>query len=371
MYVWADDMVGEYLELMDENTSLMVISDHGFKLGELHDDPTITNSMRRVSDDFHDLDGIIYLAGRGVRTGVRIPTVRQLDITPTILELLGLPAADNMPGRVLTDALTVDEPRPRVASYETTSTGNRPDAGDDAVDREVIAHLEALGYLDGDDEDHDPVTPTRSHADMLLRAGRYEEAAAAFEKLAEEEPENAMVQLNLAVALSNQRRLDEALVILERVEELDPTNPLLYFNRGAIYEWQGNEKAAVEEYRRTLQVDANHERAKLALERLTGSARVYVPANEEQRRAMELAVQAAELSRRGDYEQAIELLDEAAALAPDLAMVHQYRSNVSYLAGDLDGAIAALERVLELEPENAVARKNLEAARKKRDSSPQ
>lgn len=40
------------------------------------------------------------------------------------------------------------------------------------------------------------------------------------------------------------------------------------------------------------------------------------------------------------------------------------RSNVSYLMGDSDAAIAALEKGLEIEPDNALFRQNLEQLRK-------
>ena len=56
-------------------------------------------------------------------------------------------------------------------------------------------------------------------------------------------------------------------------------------------------------------------------------------------------------------------LDEAQRIAPGLALVHQYRSNVAFLAGDREVAIAALEMALELEPDNALFRTNLERLR--------
>jgi hypothetical protein len=45
-------------------------------------------------------------------------------------------------------------------------------------------------------------------------------------------------------------------------------------------------------------------------------------------------------------------------------MVHQYRSNVAYLAGDTRQAIAALEKALALEPDNALFRANLDRLRR-------
>ena len=67
MYLHADDILGEYMAAMDRDTTLIVLSDHGFELGALQDDPTKTRDMRRVSERFHREDGILYLYGRGVK----------------------------------------------------------------------------------------------------------------------------------------------------------------------------------------------------------------------------------------------------------------------------------------------------------------
>jgi len=119
IYLFADRLVGQYLDALDENTTLMVLSDHGFNLGTLHDDPSLTADMRRVSERFHNIEGILYLYGRGIEPGSQIDRPAILDITPTVLALLGLPAARDMPGRILGEALLGDEPEePRIASYE-------------------------------------------------------------------------------------------------------------------------------------------------------------------------------------------------------------------------------------------------------------
>ncbi|MCM2314771.1 MAG: alkaline phosphatase family protein, partial [Thermoanaerobaculia bacterium] len=67
MYVHIDAMVGEYMKAMDDRTTLVVLSDHGFELGKLPDDPTMTQEMTRVSEKFHRLRGILYMYGHGVR----------------------------------------------------------------------------------------------------------------------------------------------------------------------------------------------------------------------------------------------------------------------------------------------------------------
>jgi tetratricopeptide (TPR) repeat protein len=78
---------------------------------------------------------------------------------------------------------------------------------------------------------------------------------------------------------------------------------------------------------------------------------------------MLLAERASSAARRGDYDSAMEQLDEAERLAPELALIYQYRSNVAFLRGERETAIAALERALELEPDNALFQTNLERLR--------
>jgi tetratricopeptide (TPR) repeat protein len=56
----------------------------------------------------------------------------------------------------------------------------------------------------------------------------------------------------------------------------------------------------------------------------------------------------------------MEQLDEAQRIAPRYPLVYQYRSNVAFLKGDTDAAIQALQKAIELEPDNALFRVNLE-----------
>jgi Tfp pilus assembly protein PilF len=76
--------------------------------------------------------------------------------------------------------------------------------------------------------------------------------------------------------------------------------------------------------------------------------------------AAAIAERAAEAARRGDYAEAMKQLDEAERVAPRFARVHQYRANVAFLMGDRDTARKALQRGLEIEPDNALFRTNLQ-----------
>jgi Flp pilus assembly protein TadD len=76
--------------------------------------------------------------------------------------------------------------------------------------------------------------------------------------------------------------------------------------------------------------------------------------------AATIAERAAEAARRGDYPEAMKQLDEAQRIAPRFARVYQYRANVAFLMGDRVTARAALEKGLEIEPDNALFRTNLQ-----------
>jgi predicted AlkP superfamily phosphohydrolase/phosphomutase/Flp pilus assembly protein TadD len=376
MYVRADEILGEYLQAMDADTTLLVLSDHGFELGALPDDPSTTRDMRRVSERFHREQGILYLYGRGVKRG-RIDGARILDVAPTVLALAGLPKAADMPGRVVADALALDVPSPQVASYETGAAAGAP-AADGQVDPAILERLKSLGYVGGNAPPPPAPSPAgdarlrspegeRNLAAMLFQSGRHREAADAYAKLVKESPDNSALRTSLAGALGALGRYQDALEQLEIASRLDPLNVEAYHNRGAALERLGRKDEAIRQYRTAVRYRPQYEPSRQALVRLTGSADVNAPRTDAERRAFRLAEDAAAAARRGDYGGADRLLAEAERAAPRYVLVHQYRSNVAYLAGDRPGAVRALEKALALEPDNALFRSNLARLR---DASP-
>jgi tetratricopeptide (TPR) repeat protein len=319
--------------------------------------------MRRVSERFHRIDGIVYLYGRGVRRGARIDGATLLDVTPTVLTLLGLPPAQDMPGRVWSAALGQPEPARAVASYEPAG-GRRSEAAqvagagqaarDGAVDPAVLERLRALGYLDAESPQGD-----RNMAAMLFESKRYAEAAAAYRKLVEADPDDGGLRASLAGALASLGRYDEALAELDHAVRLSPINPEAYHNRGAILERQEKRDDAVAAYRNALRYNPQYEPSRRALERL-GAASAPSAGTPAEELAARMSDRAADAARRGNYAEAMKTLDEAERIAPRSARVHQYRANVAYLMGDRPAARAALQKAIEIEPDNALFKSNLE-----------
>jgi tetratricopeptide (TPR) repeat protein len=359
MYAYADRLLGRILEAMDRKTTLLVVSDHGFELGRLQDDPSKTRDMRRVSEVFHRTEGILYMYGHRVKPRVRLNRPSILDVAPTVLALNGLGRGADMPGRVLAEALDITIPAP-VASYEPAGADAAPQSAstsDSQVDPEIVKKLQSLGYIGARSE-----TGDRNLAAVAFEAGRYEEAAQEYGRLVAEKPEDGSLRASYAGALGALGRYDEAYTELTKAIELEPLNVEAYHNRAVIRERRGDKAAAVADYQTAVKYNPQYEPSRRALQRL-GAPMPQQPQTDVEKRAASLAEEAAGAARRGDYAEADRKLDEASRIAPGLPLLYQYRANVAYLKGDTAGAIAALERGLKVDPGNALFAENLKRLR--------
>jgi predicted AlkP superfamily phosphohydrolase/phosphomutase len=145
-YRETDRHLGELLEAVDDDTYVLIVSDHGFQ----------SNGNRRNLIGVHHPNGIYLLAGPGLRHG-RGERVRIEDVGPTILYLLDLPVAQDMAGRVLPEAIDqLGREIESVASYD----GGLVEATEQPVDADTWDQLRSLGYVSGEapgDKQDDPV----------------------------------------------------------------------------------------------------------------------------------------------------------------------------------------------------------------------
>lgn len=367
MYLFADRLVGDYLAVMDEQTTLVVVSDHGFQLGELPEDPSKVRDMRRVSEAYHRREASLFFYGAGVRPGARWERAETVDIAPTLLALAGLPVAEDMPGRVLEEVFDPPLSIDRIATYENGEPRRHGGAASETrsadIDEAVLKRLESLGYL-GEAETV-PSTNQRNLANILLREGRYREAAESFAEQLAESPEDPAMRSGLATALLQLGEVERALAEFDHVIAADPLFLPVYVNRGLAYERTGNLEMAIDDYRTALRIDSDYAPAREALERLGQAVVERVASTPEQVEATKLLADSREAIQRGAFDRAQELLDRVEKLAPGEVVVLQYRSNLAYLKGDWLEAEKLLVEALELEPGNALFEKNLERVRAK------
>jgi predicted AlkP superfamily phosphohydrolase/phosphomutase len=99
----------------------------------------------RVTAGTHRPDGVLIVAGPGVRPGRLDAAAAIVDVAPTLLAAAGVPVPDDMDGRVLAD-LFVDPPAVTYARA-TERTGGDDGTLSDAEESQVTERLRALGYL--------------------------------------------------------------------------------------------------------------------------------------------------------------------------------------------------------------------------------
>ncbi|MFM2244704.1 MAG: hypothetical protein RL071_778, partial [Pseudomonadota bacterium] len=146
VYRYADAMVGQLWEAAGPEVNLIVLSDHGAE-------PSLDAHRRQRKDrpggHTRDAKGVLFLAGPDVLPGQRLRGAGPADISPTIAWALGLPVAEDLPGRVLSEAFRPEaraaRPRVRVPTYGPRQTQAAAASGADA---NMLDQLRGLGYIE-------------------------------------------------------------------------------------------------------------------------------------------------------------------------------------------------------------------------------
>jgi predicted AlkP superfamily phosphohydrolase/phosphomutase len=97
----------------------------------------------------HRPEGILVARGPAIRPGVTIHGAELIDITPTILSLVGAPVPGDLDGKVLRKILagSLEPSRLRLASYEGLVGREGSEVDTAPVDEEYRERLRALGYV--------------------------------------------------------------------------------------------------------------------------------------------------------------------------------------------------------------------------------
>lgn len=151
-YESVDAMVGQILEDVDDNTIVIVCSDHGFAGHKGHPGfvPSSEGEMA-FGENMHREKGALIVVGPGILHGTTVEGASPLDITPTVLTALGLPTARDMDGRPLTAVFQQSfldrHPVSYVDTYEIGERVRSDGPSESPVDDEIKEMLRSLGYI--------------------------------------------------------------------------------------------------------------------------------------------------------------------------------------------------------------------------------
>ncbi len=159
-YRFHDLMLGTYLQLAGDDTTVIIVSDHGFHPDHLRP-RELPNEPAGPADE-HRQFGILAMRGPGLKQDELIFGASLLDITPTILALYGLPIGRDMDGKPLLNAFALPPAIEMLPSWDAVpgESGMHPaDLQMAPVDQaEAMKQLVELGYIEEPDQDQDKAT---------------------------------------------------------------------------------------------------------------------------------------------------------------------------------------------------------------------
>ena len=371
-YCYFDGLLAQYLSLIDEKTTILLISDHGFHSDHLRPIGTQHTGYRNPVHWHRDY-GILICRGPSIKSGESISGASLLDIAPTILYMLGLPVARDMEGKVLT-SMYIEPVEPEfIDTYETQSQpfsqSTQITVNDSIAVHEALEQLADLGYIEPVPEDSaeaiEKVTFSNQFtlAEVHIHSGRAKDAAAILEDLLSANIKQKKVKLKLAecyllmgktgkcrkildeilsedVSFSQahivygdllllEEKFESALMHYEKAEETGPTLPNLQNKIAFVYFQQKRWHDAEMTFKKALDMDKDNAEAYGGL----GTA----------------------LYHQGRYDLAVENLLCSAGLLYDQPLVHFQLGLVFSKMDRFDEAIDAVLRAIDLAPDLAPA----------------
>jgi predicted AlkP superfamily phosphohydrolase/phosphomutase/tetratricopeptide (TPR) repeat protein len=154
-YRFHDMMLQRTLELIDDNTTVILLSDHGFYSD--HQRPLYIPKEPSGPAVEHSPYGIFVISGPGIKKNHPVSGASIIDITPTILYHAGLSVGKDMEGKVLYNCFE----SPSIANYIESWENVQGNSGqhdpmlreDPWAAQEALQQLVELGYIEALDDD--------------------------------------------------------------------------------------------------------------------------------------------------------------------------------------------------------------------------
>lgn len=225
IYRFHDIMLGVTLKLAGDDTTVIVMSDHGFHPDHLR--PKEIPEEPNGPAVEHSHLGIFVANGPGIKKDGTIFGANLLDITPTILTLFGLPVGEDMDGRVLTEIWEGPPDVETIPSWDEVE-------GDDgrhpahfqyapADDQALMKQLVDLGYVEAPNDDKQESARNAYRelqfnlARSFIDAGRHGDSIPVLEELVEDWPHELRFLNQLAFCYLTLDRPADARRVVDRI----------------------------------------------------------------------------------------------------------------------------------------------------------
>lgn len=253
-YSELDRLIGEWMQVLSNDTTVILVSAYGFEWGR--DRPREVPASRTALSD-HTNPGIFIAYGNHVSPSRLGRTVSIYDIAPSILAILGLPEAAEMPGEIPPGVFTGIQPveSVRIVSYNEFF-GARPASTPARVNPQKYRQsLQAIGHVRDQNRpataslEESPRPPATVAPEQwgryayhnnrgieLRREGKMDEAIDEFQKAIDINPERPTPYLNMSMTLFDRQHYTAAdNVFLQAVQKGLPNGDQWFVDFAALY----------------------------------------------------------------------------------------------------------------------------------------
>ena len=153
-YRFQDMMLGRTLDLIDDDTTVIIMSDHGFESGDkrIIEMPKVAAAPALDHRQF----GMFVASGPNIKKNQKIFGLGLIDVAPTILHHFDLPIGKDMDGKVGLDIFKKSKPPKFIDSWDNVEGDfgelDKEEGKDALSDEETMEQLIELGYIERPDE---------------------------------------------------------------------------------------------------------------------------------------------------------------------------------------------------------------------------
>lgn len=387
-YRLHDMMLSRLLKLAGDDTTVMLVSDHGYQTGDRR--PKLTPHEPAGPVVWHRPYGIVVIKGPNTRRDELLYGARILDVAPTVLSIFGLPIGADMEGKPLVQAFRETVEVETIPSWETVPGEAGMHTGE--VQTDPLAELAAfnqlveLGYVEPGLEDKQATMKKVAEECQynlgcsLMANQRYAEAIELLEGVHQSQPARLNVAFNLAECYQHAGRFDDCRRLIDFIAAGNCSEPGLEDKRlrvvpqtdllrGVLELNQGNQELALEYLLKAEQAMGRHR----GLSTSIGKAYLELERYEDAGRAFERAIEidpddpeahlgmAVVFLSMNNNQLAIENLLRSIGIIYHQPKAHYYLGLAYARIGRPDAAKRALEVSLNMRPGNPEAERLLSA----------
>lgn len=376
-YRFHDMMLGRIMDLIDEQTYLMLVSDHGFQPDHLRP-RSIPNEPAGPAYE-HSPYGIFVLSGPDIKKDEIIYGASLLDVTPTLLTCLDLPVGEDMDGKILTQVFDVKKEITSIESWDTlegfAGMHKKETAEDENIAAQALEQLVELGYIDKPSDNKEKNYKTAKDecdfnlARAYINGGLVHEALPLLEQLYQENPDTPRFAFKLATSYQQMGELKKCRTVINALREKEFYNSAtLDVMEGSLLLGERQPLKAIKLFKKAEQaVNPFHSRLNMQIAQAYKMLGRWEDAERAIQRDLEIDYDNAQAhSILGQiylsdnrFEKALESLLQAVGLEYESPNAHYYIGEALYKLGKYQEAAQAYELVLTMVPQANMARSKL------------